>query len=267
MQNLVQGFKNVDLTDDVEFLFHILDTADQIESFQLCKQRMLELLQVKAGDHILDVGCGLGHEVRRLAQIVGSSGRVVGFDYSEVMLKEARKRTEGLNLPIEYYQGDAQALNFPDNSFAGCRSERVFSYLSNPQAAVAEMVRVLRPGGHIVIIDFYLDGTVVDSRDQNLTRRIIHYLSDSFPNGTIGAKLPAIFRDSGLDEITIVPHTLLPTYEFFTFIYNGVLNKATDTGVISESELSWWKNELEKAHKVGKFFAAFTGFIVSGRKV
>ncbi len=267
MQDITQGFENVDLTNDVEFFFHFLSIVDQIESFKLCKQLMLELVKIEKGHHILDVGCGLGYDLQRLSPIVGGHGRVVGIDYSDAMVQEAAKRAKQLNLPIEYYQGDAHSINFPNNSFDLCRSERVLMFLKNPQAAVAEMVRVLRPGGYLTIFDFYHDGVVLDLPDQKMTRKIVHALSDSFINGTIGAKLPALFRNCGLDDIKIVPHSCLLSYNFFKLVSSGALNKATAMGTISKSELDWWKTELEKAHQSGNFLVSYPGFIVSGRKI
>ena len=131
----------------------LLDTASAHEQVQAFKRRTCELLEVKTGAHLLDIGCGPGDNVRALAQMVGSTGRVVGVDNSEAMIAEARKRAEGLNLPVEYSVGDAHHLDFADNTFDGCRAERVFQHVENPGQVLLEMVRVACPGGRIVVLD------------------------------------------------------------------------------------------------------------------
>jgi len=63
---------------------------------------MLELCPPQVGQHILGVGCGLGHEVRRLSQLTGPGGRVVGVDKNVAMIAEARSRNAEASLPVDY---------------------------------------------------------------------------------------------------------------------------------------------------------------------
>src|SRR5690348_123015 len=74
------------------------------------------LLDVHAGDDILDVGCGTGDDTRALAHLVGRSGRITGVDSSATMIAEARRRAAGLDLPVEYRVANAQHLPFADNT-------------------------------------------------------------------------------------------------------------------------------------------------------
>jgi cyclopropane fatty-acyl-phospholipid synthase-like methyltransferase len=97
-EEMATGFRAVDHTTDPDFFVRYLDTAGTQEQIQTFKRRTFELLEVKAGYHLLDVGCGTGDDVRALAPLVGSTGRVVGVDHSGTMIAEARKRAEGLNL-------------------------------------------------------------------------------------------------------------------------------------------------------------------------
>jgi 2-polyprenyl-3-methyl-5-hydroxy-6-metoxy-1,4-benzoquinol methylase len=72
-----------------EAVFRWLDGADGSPLIQQVKRRMLDVCPVGEGDQVLDVGCGLGHEVRRLARLVGPQGRVVGIDANPAMITEA----------------------------------------------------------------------------------------------------------------------------------------------------------------------------------
>src|SRR5262249_54210130 len=153
----------VDQTTEPCAFIRYLDAVRALETIQRIKQRTYGLLQAREGHCLLDVGCGLGDDVQALAQRVGATGCVVGVDCSETMLEETRKRLLGLNLPVKLYVGDAQDLEFTANTFDGCRAERVFVHLRRPERALAEMVRVARPGARIVVYDADWETLAVDA--------------------------------------------------------------------------------------------------------
>jgi ubiquinone/menaquinone biosynthesis C-methylase UbiE len=144
-------FTNVDRSAGAELFVHHLDRISKMEQVQAYKRRTFDLLEVREGSSALDVGCGTGDDARALAERVGATGRVVGLDNSATMIEEARKRVEGLGLPVDYRVGDARRLDFPDASFDACRIDRVLHHLDDPQSAVAELVRVARPGARVVM--------------------------------------------------------------------------------------------------------------------
>lgn len=264
MQNDHKGFQNVSQAADPAFFFRFLDAADALPPIQRCKQRMRELLQPQPGQRLMDVGCGIGHEVQRLAQQVGSHGCVVGIDHSAQMIDEARRRADAQQLPVEYYVRDAHALSFPDASFDGCRAERVFLYLEQPGVALAEMVRVTRPGGRVVIFDFDYEATIVDTPERELTRRLVRFVTDWLPNGWIGRQLPRRCAEAGLVEVTAEPFTIVTPYPMFQNVWRGSFDTAVAQGVLSAEELAGWWQELATAQQQGRFFATVQGFIISG---
>jgi ubiquinone/menaquinone biosynthesis C-methylase UbiE len=255
-------------TEPHEFVRY-LDTVSALEAIQRIKQRTYDLLQVQEGHHILDVGCGVGDDVQALAQRVGSTGRVVGVDCSETMLAEARKRAWEMNLQVELRVGDAQQLEFTANTFDGCRTERMFVHLSHPERALAEMVRVARAGARIVVYDVDWETLVVDVPDRTITRRLLNFYCDSSGSRWIGRQLRRLFLEAGLTEIGVLAETLMFT-DYTTA--NRVLQlqdaaaRAEAAGVVSSTLANQWLNDLAQAHQTGGFFAAVTGFCVSGRK-
>lgn len=92
------------------------------------------------GLRLLDVGCGTGHQLERLAQ---QGFHVSGIDGSPEMLARAQTRNPG----VDIRQADVEAIPFPDGSFNFVLCIEVLRYLSNPTACLREMARVLRPGG------------------------------------------------------------------------------------------------------------------------
>lgn len=112
--------------------------------------RMLAIGQVGRSDRVLDLGTGTGL-VARLAAKLGAS--VVGIDHSEGMLGRARLKAEqaGVASLASFEAMDAEALALEDASFDAAASLYVVRHLPNPQAAINELHRVLRPGGRLVI--------------------------------------------------------------------------------------------------------------------
>jgi SAM-dependent methyltransferase len=255
-------------TDPREFVRY-LDTVSGLESIQRIKQRTYDLLDIREGHQLLDVGCGTGDDVQALARRVGCMGRVVGVDGSESMVAEARRRVRDAKLPVEFRVGDAEQLEFAAKMFDGCRAERVFVHLKHPERALAEMVRVARRGARVVVSDRDWGTLVVDSPDRAMTRKLLNFHCDSSGSRWIGRELRRLFVEAGLTEIEVFADTLMFTdYPMASrvFALQEIAAQAETAGVVSLTQANQWLADLEGAHDRGSFFAAVSGFCVSGRK-
>jgi ubiquinone/menaquinone biosynthesis C-methylase UbiE len=245
------------------------DLLYKMEAFTAFKHQTFALLGVQEGYHILDIGCGIGADVRLLAQKVGQTGRVVGIDKSETMITQAQERAQGSNLPLEYHIGDAHSLPFPDNSFDACRSDLTFQHLENPETALAEVIRVARSGASIVIAEPDGETEIIDMPDQALTRKILNYHSDLRRNGWMGRQLPRLFKQAGLVDVRIFPETFVQTDYALAdrlFRLRATVQRAEQSGVITGEEGVRWLTYLEEMSKAGSFFCGGTIFTVSGKK-
>jgi SAM-dependent methyltransferase len=246
-----------------------LDDTGAQEFWRMVKRHALALLDLREGAHLLDVGCGTGDDVRSLARIVGTTGRVVGVDASATMITEARKRDEGLHLSVAFYQGDAHRLDFPDRTFDGCRAERVLQHLVDPCLAVAEMVRVARPGAPIVIAEPDYGALRIDGADRAVTDRILEHRRDHFLSGTIGRQLPRICKDCRLSGITIRLFGMAGadvTREEERLVLRKYAADAQAAGAISGTEAATWLADLVDAGTKGRYRRTITIFLASGRK-
>ena len=185
-------FTRVDNQLDPGIFITFLDTANALEDLKSVKRLMIAQLELRSGLRVLDVGCGIGDDVRDLALVIGDGGRVIGVDFSGAMIAEAKKRHAAVGLPVEFVEGDAQNLTFPDASFDRCRTERMLMHLDDPEKALAEMVRVVRPGGKVVVFDFDWDTLFVDSPYKETTRKFVREYSDGLKHGWIGRRLPRV---------------------------------------------------------------------------
>src|ERR1700730_16625755 len=151
----LDGFSDVDAAGETAHFVSYLDQAAIVlRSFRRAGDHLLGLC---GGERLLDVGCGTGDATGELAALVQPGGLAVGVDSSEAMVAEACKRTAGSSVPVQFQIAKAQELPFPDNYFHACNAERLFVHLSDPARVLAEIVRVLKPGGRIVVREADLD--------------------------------------------------------------------------------------------------------------
>lgn len=265
-----QNWKHIDRTDDPKEWARYLERASLMDTFREYKRRALALLEPRPGARYLEVGCGAGVDARALAALVVPGGRVVALDFSEALLAEARAQSP--DLPIEYVQGDAHRLQFPDASFDGCRSDRVFQHLNDPATALREMIRVARPGAPIVITEPDWETYVVDVPDRALFRALLaHHVDAAQQNGWIGRELPRLFRDAGLADVHVVPEAIYGAAEDYDVAEKGTAlesraTSAAKAGVISQADADRWVRELREQRDSGRFWLSMLLFTVRGRK-
>jgi len=116
---------------------------------------LLKELTPHEGMKVLDIGSGSGETVLAIAKKVGSTGKAVGIDFSPDGIKLARENAakRGLEGIVEFHQAIAVDLPFPSNSFDAVISECVVCLIQDKQTALNEKVRVLKPGGRVIMHD------------------------------------------------------------------------------------------------------------------
>jgi ubiquinone/menaquinone biosynthesis C-methylase UbiE len=147
--DLASGFQSVDRATDFDVFSSCLTLIDSLPFFAECKRDSYDLLGAIPGHRILEVGCGLGDDAAALAGRVAPGGAVVAVDGSQAMVDAAAQR-HGDVAGLSFELADATELPFEDASFDGCRIDRVLQHIADPARAIAEMARVLRPGGVLV---------------------------------------------------------------------------------------------------------------------
>lgn len=259
-----------DVDERTAFFVRFLDLLHDLGGVRASHRRSFELLGLREGFYLLDVGCGPGSYARDGVPLVGPTGRVVGLDLSAAMIDVARRRTEGLDAPIAFQVGDACALPFPAATFDGCHIERVLQYLDDPSLALAEMLRVTRPGGRIVASEVDWDTFVCDvpGLERSVWRRAIAAMSDGAGNGWMGREVRRHVLDIGLDDVTSEGHAVIISDAMTTLdalLLRSLLESARDASAINEDECTHCIAGLEAAGHAGRFFFAMTVFTVSGR--
>jgi ubiquinone/menaquinone biosynthesis C-methylase UbiE len=227
----------------------------------LAKERSYAQMHVSAGDRVLDVGCGAGTDTVALAGLVGPAGRVVGIDIDGEMVGQAEGRAHesGVEARVEHRQGDAAALPFEAGEFQASRSERLFQHLVHPEQALAEMVRVTRPGGRIVVLESDYGSLSFDTDETDIERRLCRFIAEKeVQSGYAGRRLLRLFRQQALTgvEIEVLPVPLL-SYPLCrqAMLLDRFEREAQEAGVLAPEEIARWRSSLEQAEREGAFFA------------
>ena len=249
------GFTAVDEQPEPRDWIEVLDRIRREPFYVAYKARLAELLRPMRGGRYLDVGCGTGDDALALAARYGVE--ILGVDASEAMVAEARRR--GL---AQAFVADAHVLPFDDASFDGCAADRVFQHLEDPVAALAELVRVTRPGGRIATADPDYETQVVAVRDQELARRVRRYRAGHIRNGTLAHRMVDLFAGAGVDDIQVEARTLVVRDPSAVDNVMGLREWARHG--LGAADGSAWERELDAAVARGAFLYAVTFFLTAG---
>ena len=257
------GFMAVDHQPDPDRYVQCLDTLHQEPFYQTYKARVRALLRPQPRRRYLELGGGTGDDARMLAQT--SAAQVVMLDLSKTMARAACQR--GL---LNALVGNGAQLPFASQSFDGCWADRTFQHLPHPEATLHELVRVLRPGGRIVVVDPDYDTQVVAVADQALAHRIRSYRADvNLQNGTLAHQMIRLFRAAGLRDVQVEGLTLIVQDPKAVDNVMGLRTWAATAhvrGHLSAAEAVQWEQALDAAIAQESFLYAVTFFVTSGSK-
>lgn len=149
----------------------------------------LRHVDVREGDHVIDVACGTGIVGRLVAEKVGKSGSVVGIDLNAGMIEVAQQHSPVTDASVEWRQGDVTALPFEDASFDTAFCQQGLQFFPDKLAALKEMLRVLTPGGSMILTVW----SAVSPVNAAISDALARYVSDEAAKSALA---PFAFRDS-----------------------------------------------------------------------
>ena len=127
-----------------------------------------QFAQIKEGDTVIDLGSGAGNDCFIARHETGVSGKVIGIDFTEAMIRKARLNAEKLGYNnVEFRQGDIEEMPVSDNVADVIVSNCVLNLVPNKQNVIKEIFRVLKPGGHFSISDIVLIGDLPQALQQD----------------------------------------------------------------------------------------------------
>jgi demethylmenaquinone methyltransferase/2-methoxy-6-polyprenyl-1,4-benzoquinol methylase len=139
--------------DNIAGVYDLMNSAMTAGLHHEWRQRAVERARVGPGSDALDICCGTGDLALELRRVIGPDGRVVGSDFSEPMLDLARTKSGEQGLAVEFGWADALDLPYGDAGFDAVTVGFGARNLADLDKGLAEMARVLRPGGRLVILE------------------------------------------------------------------------------------------------------------------
>ena len=140
--------------DRIAGIYDLMNSAMTVGLHHRWRERAADLAELEAGDSALDVCCGTGDLALELARRTGPEGRVIGSDFSERMLDLAREKVaERGTAGVRFEWGDALSLPYDEGAFDAVTVGFGVRNLADLERGVAELVRVLTPGGRLVILE------------------------------------------------------------------------------------------------------------------
>lgn len=238
---------------------------------EIVRQRLqtLEALALRAGEHVLDAGCGTGLLVHGMSSTIGSQGRIVGVDFSDDMLELAKQRCSDLT-NIELQQGSVTQLDFDDNSFDAASCIQTLLYVDDVETALSELHRVLKPGGRVAILETDWRGVVLNSPDEVMTRKILDAWDAAVSSPNLPVKLTPLLKKFNFSAIktTAIPilNTSYSDVNFSSGMLNYFSNYAVKNGVITQDESELWMLQIRELAKTDSYFFCVNRFLFTAVK-
>jgi ubiquinone/menaquinone biosynthesis C-methylase UbiE len=225
---------------------------------------VLDRIGLGNGMSCLDVGCGPGEVMRLMAERVGPSGRVVGVDVDHKLGQESVSLLlEKGHRQCEFTEGDIYAMEqVSGGPFDLVFARIVFFHLPDPIAALQKMFRWVKPGGHILIQDYYFASLDAhpSSDAANEVRRVFFGVGEQTGRDLrVGIKLPSYFIESGLGapDGTDVSGQLLPariSAHMLGAVYRSVLPVALKYGITTEERSESLFHQIDQWQREDSYF-------------
>jgi ubiquinone/menaquinone biosynthesis C-methylase UbiE len=233
---------------------------------------LIDLAQVQAGQTVLEVGSGTGPLLMDLARTVGLKGRAIGIEPQPHLAATARAHLEshGMAAWSEVRQGRAEALPLPDAAVDLCVAQTVFLHLTDETRtrALAEMIRVTKPGGHVLTVDQDMSTLVVAHPDRQLTAHLLQANLISYAQPAMGRLARATFLDAGLQDVRVQVIVQAETGPgaFLAGSCERMARGVAARGDITPDQLDRWLEQLEHAVQADRFFASLNYYACIGTK-
>jgi ubiquinone/menaquinone biosynthesis C-methylase UbiE len=264
-------WSDADAVGNIELLERRLETRIGLPYYAAALETALGLASGQPRE-VADLGCGSGATSRWLAQRLPAA-RVTGLDRSARLIAAAERRAAeaGADDRVRFVVADAARTGLPEESFDLVFAATLLEHILEPAAIVAELARLCRPGGEVVVLAQDYETLILNCPGQSraLTRRLHNAFVDGFAHPWAGRAVGGWLAAAGLIEIkqqasaTVETGTSQP---FLDYLGQMMRTLTVERGVATEQELAGWLASLDQANASGAFFLNWEFFCWRGAK-
>jgi ubiquinone/menaquinone biosynthesis C-methylase UbiE len=225
------------------------------------RARATQHLCLQAGHCVADVGCGPGTFTNELSRLIGDRGHVLGIDRNAEMIGAARaSRVSGATPAVTYLVADCTALPLGDATLDGYYGERLLQHLHEPgpSTAISEALRVLKPGGHLVVADTDWTTLSIYSDEPLLAERVAAAYRSRFRNPSSGRRLAQLLADAAAANVTTEAFVVSLASETSTGVSTASAHGALLRRTLSRSERRQWLASMARARAAGQPYGQVT---------
>jgi len=247
-----------------------LDDTYQSPDVAFQRAETLAAMQLAPGEHVADIGAGTGLLAYAAARLVGGDGRVTGVEPSEAMRTVAAERCAELE-QVRFEPGDANALPLADASVDVAVATQVYEYVADMPGALAELHRVLKPGGRAFILDTDWDSVVCHTEDRERMRRVLEAWDEHLVDPHLPARLRPLLREAGFTAIGVRAIPIVDG-DLRSWCYAGSMLPAIAGFVvgrqgITQAEADAWLAEQRALSEQRAFFFSLNRYLFSAVRV
>jgi SAM-dependent methyltransferase len=258
--DLHAGFRDprrIPADDLVRFLEH----ADRLPGIRAVQRALRRAIDPQPGMRLLDAGCGIGLETRRLASEHPATS-VTGLDRNAELLGVARRRPAN----VTWIEANLAALQLPEASFDAIRTERVLMYLPDGdfERVLDDLVALLAPGGRLALFELDYGATILapGAAGEAMVRRVVEALHGSLPQPLAGRRIPGLLAERGLRDVVASPFSFAVDEP----VWRRIVFDTLTAGPPLDPAVSAWLHEQNEAAARGEFVAAFTGVLTAATR-
>ena len=231
---------------------------------------VLEALSLRAGERVLELGCGGGHLAREAAQFVGATGQVCAVDISPDQILAAQARCADLAW-VECRIADIAALPYADGAFDAVIAVQSLEYLPDLDAGLRQIHRVLRSGGRLIVVATDWSSAVWHSENVARMQRVLTAWAPHTPCRDLPSILAARLRSAGMQPLRQRAIPILNTsYNPATISYwvaQVIRPFVAGRQTIGDQEAAEWLEEFAKLEQRGAYFFLITPVLTEAVKV
>ena len=246
----------------VEAVYTTADVAAQ-------RGALLEMVSPRPEECVLDLGSGPGFMTLEAARMVGEGGAVFGVDKSAPMLALAQKRCTS-QPQVSFREADALSLLFADDDFDAAIISQVYEYVTDMEAALSELFRVLRPGGRALIMDTDWGSLVWNAQDAAQAKKIFTAWDAHLADPHLPRRLSPLLQGAGFEisDVRVLPllNTEYPAENYSHGMVSVIVPFVIRKGGVPKEEAKAWAEDLMTLGERGEYFFSLNRYVFLAKK-